>query len=594
MEELSLPDIIAICKRRRTYFAVTTAVLAILSFAFAVHWSNYRSTATVQIEQPEISQTVTESAAGGENTVAEALADQRISTVDQTVTSLDSLAAIITRFNLYPAQRKTTPMVERVTRMRDKIRLNFIGSTISNPAEAQKASAAQLSAIAFTLSFDYPNPQLAQQVTNELVNRFLDEDLKLRHRQAEETSVFLDAQIASLENEMADQGKKMAEFRARNGESGPAALAYNQQALSTASLALQTLESELTANEGTEGQLRAQLATVDPYSRVIADGRVLTTPAVQLKALQAQYATLSSQYGPSHPDLIRIGHQIAALKAEQAGNGGGENTAALQAEIKDVQTNLATAQATGGPDNPDVIGLTHRLKSLQGQLASARKSGGENGAAGIRRDADNPAYIQIASQLQAAEEQHKSLAAQQGKLQAQLEKYQRAIAENPGTQQQMDVLSRDYDNEQLRYRELKEKKMLADMSEQLESGRNGQRLTVIIPPDLPVKTYPARLLILLAGLFLSVLGGFAAVAIREATNLSIHGSHQIAHIVGTAPLVMIPYITTPAEIERQRRLRPYMIGGIAGLVIVALAVFPYVLMPYDVLWSIISHKFGLS
>jgi uncharacterized protein involved in exopolysaccharide biosynthesis len=587
MEELSLHDILEILKRRKNYFLITAATLFLLSFAFAAHWSNYRSTATVQIEQSDISESITAGANPGDR--AEALADQRISNVEQTVTSMDSLAAIITKFNLYPAARKTTPMVVLATKMRDQIRLNFIGSTISNPAAALKASAAQLSAIAFTLSFDYTDPQLTQQATNELVNRFLDEDLKLRHRQAEETSAFIGAQIAGLEDEMAAQGRKIAAFRAEHGESGPAALSFNQQAASTASLTLQTIDSQLTANEGTQGALRAQLATTDPYSRVIADGQLVTTPAIQLKALEGQYATLSSQYGPAHPDVIRIRHQIDALKAAQ-GTDDGADTAQLQSQIRDARTNLAAARATGGDDNPDVVSLKHQVRKLEDMLGAAK----EHPAGGIRRDADNPAYIQITSQLQAAEEQHKSLAAQRDSLTAQEENYQHAIAENPVIEQQMAVLSRDYDNEQLRYRELKEKKMMADMSEQLETGSKGQRLIVTIPADLPLKTHPARLMLLAAGMLLSVLGGLASIVVAEAASQSIHGAHQVAHLAGIAPLVMIPYIVTPEETARARARRPYLIAGLACLVILGLVAFPYVLMPYDVLWSAIAHKLSLS
>lgn len=79
---------------------------------------------------------------------------------------------------------------------------------------------------------------------------------------------------------------------------------------------LQNLDSQITANEGTQGSMRAQLATVDPYSRVIADGQVLTTPRIQLKALEAQYSTLTAQYGPDYPDVVKARHQIAALKAQ--------------------------------------------------------------------------------------------------------------------------------------------------------------------------------------------------------------------------------------------------------------------------------------
>ncbi len=591
MEELTLHDLVTIIKRRRNYFLITFAVLFAVVTLFALHWSNYRAIATVQIEQSDVSQTVAAPAGSSNGEMVEALADQRISEIEQTVTSMDSLAAIINKFNLYPGVRQTTPMAVLATRMRNKIKLDFISSTIANPAEAQKASAEQLSAIAFTLSFDYSNPLQAQQVTDELVSRFLDEDLKLRRKQAEETSAFLGSQISALENTMAEQEKKIAEFTAKNGESGPNAQIFNQQAESSTSLQLQTIEAQITSNEGTEGSLRAQLATTDPYSRVIANGQVLTTPAVQLKALQAQYAALSGQYGPDHPDVVKLRHQIDSLKAEQD-NGdpetSNEDTAKLRAQIRDVETNLAAARSTDGPDNPDVAALQHQLKQLKSALAGAGH--GASSGNSVRRDADNPAYIQITSQIQAVEEQHKSLLAQRDSLIAQQEKYQRAIAAQPVLQQQMDVLARDYDNEQLRYRELKEKKMEADMSEQLEAARKGQRLTVSIPPALPLKTHPSRLLLLAGGFVLSVLGGCAAIIISESASLSIHGSHHLAHLTGAMPLVTIPHIRNKREIEEARRRRPYRIAGMAAVVILALVAFPYVLMPYDVLWNTISQK----
>src|SRR6201999_1546287 len=99
----------------------------------------------------------------------------------------------------------------------------------------------------------------------------------------------------------------------------------------------QTLDSQLTANEGTEGSLRAQLAVVDPYSRVIANGQVLTTPAIQLKALEAQYATLTAQYGPEHPDVLKAKHQIESLRAQIGSKNGksANDVAQLKAQVED-------------------------------------------------------------------------------------------------------------------------------------------------------------------------------------------------------------------------------------------------------------------
>src|SRR5581483_406534 len=132
-----------------------------------------------------------------------------------------------------------------------------------------------LSAIGFNLSFDYSDPQIAQHVLDELVTRFLDEDLRQRREEAEETSAFLQSQIAALETSMAEQEKKIAAFQEEHGISSPEMLMFNQQASASTLMSLQNLHSQITANEGTQGSLRAQLANVDPYTRVIADGQVL-------------------------------------------------------------------------------------------------------------------------------------------------------------------------------------------------------------------------------------------------------------------------------------------------------------------------------
>jgi len=590
MEELTLHDYLTIVKRQKKYFLLAFSVLWVASFIFALCWSNYRAMATVEVEQPQIAPDTTTPMGMNPNNTPEALADLRINKIQQKVTAPASLVDIITKFDLYPHSRRRMPMANVADHMRNMIRLNLIGSTVVNPAAAEKVSADQLSAIAFTLSFDYSDPQIAQQVTNELVTRFLDEDLKQRHAEAEATSDFLAAQITLLDTTMADQEKKIAAFEEAHGASRPESLMFNQQAAATTVMSLQGLDSQIATNEGTQGSLRAQLATVDPYTRVIADGQVLTTPATQLKALEAEYTRLTAQYGPDHPDVVKARHQIDALRKEHGGRGGAD-TAQLKAQVEDTRTNLAAAKDTYGADNPDTIALQHQLDKLEKQLAIA---GSGTSHEGLKQDADNPAYLELIAQLHSAEEQHKSLINQRAELAKQHAKYLQAIAENPSLAQQMAVLTRDYDNAQLRYRELKEKKMAADMDVQMVQERKGQRLYVINPPELPLKTHPSRLMLILGGFVLSLLGGIGSVIVMQAINQSIVGAKHLANLIGAAPLVQIPHIYTRGETMRVVRLRPYAISAAIFLSIITLIVFHLIVMPVDVLWSIFAQRIGLS
>ncbi|HUY67842.1 MAG TPA: hypothetical protein VMV79_00895 [Alphaproteobacteria bacterium] len=589
MDELSLADYLAIFKRRKKYFLLTFAALMAASAAFALSWSNYRSTATVEIEQPEINSDVTIPTNINPADVMGTLADLRIGKIEQRVTAPASLIDIIDKFDLYPDARRLLPMESVADRMRGKIRLNLIGSTVANPEAAQKVPVSQLSASAFTLSFDYNNPQTAQEVTNELVTRFLDEDMRQRRDEAEATSVFLGQQITALGASMADQEKKIAAFEQVHGFSGPDALMFDRQAAETTAFNLQGLDSQVATNEGTEGNLRAQLATVDPYSRVIADGQVLTTPAIQLKALEARYATLTAEYGPEYPDVLKTHDQIEALRKE-TGLHHVNDSAQLKAQIESIRTNLKAARKSYGPRDPDVVSLRQQLEKLQHRLADTGK--GQMAADGIKEDADNPAYLELVAQLRAAEAQHKSLLAQRTGLSAEQAKYQEAVARNPGLEQQMAELTRDYENAQLRYRQLKERKMLADMKVQMIEQHKGERLSVINPPTLPAKTHPSRLMLLIAGFVLSVLGGIGAVVLVQSINQGVLGTRHLAVLVGVPPLVAIPHISTAIEVGRTRQRRPYLVGGAAALAIIGAITFNFFVMPFDVLGTLLMQRFG--
>ncbi len=491
MDELPLSEYFSILKRRYRLFVVTFGLLLIVCTFFAATYSSYQSTATVEIEESEIPENIAATAGNNLNAL-EALADLRISRLQQKVTSTGSLIEIITKFNLYPKARTSTPIDLIADTMRKKIKLSLVSSLLANPASAQKASAGQLSAIAFTLSFSYDNPLLAQQVTNELITRFLDEDLKQRRSQAEQTTTFLGQQIKQLEEAINEQEKKIAEYKQESGDTRPEALMFNQQAAASVTMSLQNIESQIASTDGNIGALRSQLSAVDPYSRAFADGAVLASPALQLKALQTKYATLSAQYGAAHPDVIKTARQIDALKGQV---GTSVDHAELNAKMTDITTQLAAAQKTYGPENPDVQSLSRQLNALQATKTAQKTKGSSSDL--IKADADNPAYLSIVAQLRSAEGQRKGLEAQRASLLEQQEKYRKAVTGNPIVEQQMASLTRDYENAQMRYRELRAKKMAADMSQEMERDRKGQKMSVIDPPELPLKTKPQRLLLLL-------------------------------------------------------------------------------------------------
>ncbi len=540
-------EYLTVLKRHMRIFVAVVGTITLASLFFAMSWSKYEAHATVEVAQPEIAMDAVETL---ENRImtAETIADLQISRLKQKVLSTSSLAEIIAKLDLYPKSRKSTPIAYIAQDMRNKINIQLISTAMANPSAAQKVSAAQLSAIAFVLSFEYSDPLLAQRTVNELVSRFLNEDLKDRRETAQKTSTFLEGQIEILANSLEEQEQKIAAFRAANGDTRPDALAFNQQASVTTSSRLLAIESDIISNLGLIGALRAQLTQTDPYSRVMDEsGEVLTTPAIQLRALKSQYATLTAKYGPKHPDVVKVSRQIKALEGKAVP---GNLTARLKAQIADISAKLETTREAYSAKHPDYIALEKQLKSLKEQLDDA-ETGSEPL---IIEDADNPAYLQIVAQLRAAEEQKKALTAQRDEVREKQKEYQKAIADNPASEKEMAALARNYDNMMLLYRELKARKLASDMNKTIEEGHVGRRLAVIDPPELPQGTNPGRKTILAIGVFLALIAGFSSVTGLQILSQTVIGRHHLESLIGVAPLVTVPRLATLDEKIKMRRL----------------------------------------
>ena len=85
----------------------------------------------------------------------------------------------------------------------------------------------------------------------------------------------------------------------------------------------------------------------------------------------------------------------------------------------------------------------------------------------------------------------------------------------------------------------------AQVSENLETERKGERFTMIEPPVMPEKPIrPNRILILAIGFLLSIGAGIGAAAARESFDASVRGPSDIRQLLHVPALASIPVIIT--------------------------------------------------
>ncbi len=126
-------------------------------------------------------------------------------------------------------------------------------------------------------------------------------------------------------------------------------------------------------------------------------------------------------------------------------------------------------------------------------------------------------------------------------------------------------LTRDYDNAQTRYREVKAKQMQAEVAVELEKDRKAERFTLGEPANLPEKPIrPDRPRIALVGLVASLGAGLGLAWLRDLFDRSVKGPWELARIASVPILTPIPYIETEGERRRNRR-RAWIVGWPRGL-----------------------------
>jgi succinoglycan biosynthesis transport protein ExoP len=63
------------------------------------------------------------------------------------------------------------------------------------------------------LTIQRADPHVAQQVTGELTNLFINENLEVRQQQSEDTTKFLEGQLEAARQSLAEQDAKIRVFK---------------------------------------------------------------------------------------------------------------------------------------------------------------------------------------------------------------------------------------------------------------------------------------------------------------------------------------------------------------------------------------------
>ncbi|HEX7822753.1 MAG TPA: XrtA system polysaccharide chain length determinant [Sphingobium sp.] len=481
-----------IWSRRWLALAVAWGVALLGWLVVALIPNSYESRARVYIEAQSIL-----SPAPGSNPSDP---QQQLDQIRQTLTSVDNLVQVV----------KGTDLVKTVQNDRDisgKVGMLKTGITIIS----QQNNLFEIAAKSADRSMsDRQNAVVSQQIVNKLLDILGRENMTGGQATTSQTIRILDGQIQARAKDLATAEQRRVDFEQKNIGLLPG-----------------------TGSIGSRiDQTRGEMSQIDS----------------QLVAAQSELAGINGQLA-STPQTIDMG------------SGGAPGVSPLGQAMGE----LAQARARGWTDShPDVIAMKRQIAALR-----AAGSGAGSGASMTRTP--NPAYMQLRS-LQA--ERSASVAALQARradLAGQMGGMTAKQVEEPGIAAEQARLSRDYDTMKAQY-----DKLVADREEtrlrgDVQSEAGLFRVRLIDPPGLPSAPASPNRPLLLVGVLIASIGagvGLAFVLAQLRTTYATAG--RLERATGIPVMGAITETLGAVAVAKRRRMLGIFAGAGAGLVAMCL------------------------
>jgi uncharacterized protein involved in exopolysaccharide biosynthesis len=563
-QTLDIGDYLAAFRRRRTMISLVAGGVFLLGLITALVWPpTYRSSATILIEEQDIPNELVQ-------TTVTSYAAERIQIINQRVMSRTNLLKIIEQYSLYERARRLNPIEEVLSDMRADINMDMINADVVDPRSGRPTTAT----IAFTVGFESDSPQTALKVANELTTLYLDENLKSRTEKAAETYDFLTVEASRLNDTIGRLEQSLAEFKETNINTLPELRELNTQILERTEREISDTDTQIRGLEERKVYLGGQLAVLDPYGSTDT-----LSPSARLSALRTEQIRLSSRYTPDHPDVSKVTREIRALELE---TGQPVSTDDLQAQLRVLRDDLESAEQSYSADHPDVKSLKRQITALENTLGEIASEAGANLPPG---KADNPAYIGLNTQLNAADTEIRSLKSKRTQLIDKMAEYEARLAQTPKSEQKFQEITRDLENSTSRYQDIRAKQMTAEVAQSMEKERKGEKFTLIDPAILPEEPIsPNRGAIIFLSLVLALGAGVGSTAVSKGLSNAVSGAKSLTMVLQMAPLSVIPYLASQTETRAQRRRRNYVLAALAIGIIVALLLVHLLISPIDVMW----------
>ena len=516
---LDLRFYLALFLRRLPYFLIFTVAGAAVGLALAFTLPpSYQAQARLVVESEQIPDELAASTVRTE-------ASEQLQIIQQRILARDTLLEMANRLNIYPIQ--TSRDGERlrpdqiVDDLRGRIQISTTGGTNRRGS---------ITATLVDVSFSADSPNLAAQVTNEVVTLMVQENVAMRTGVSGQTLEFFEQNVNRLDEQLAGLGEQIIRFQEANRDALPESLDFRRGQLSAAQERLLQLTREEAA---------------------LQDRR---------EGLVSLYETTGSV---GNSDVVASSSPAARRLAE-------------------LNERLASSGAVLAFDNPRIRVLRAQIEALEEQVAQEEVNAavGQNG--GEAADANLSLYdLQLAD----LDNQLDFLEAQRSEIEAEMQALQVTLDATPANAIALDTLQRNYNAMRAEYDDAVANRSRAETGDIIEALSKGERISVIEPAVPPAEpTSPNRPKLAIAGVGGGMMLGIGFILLLEVMNTAIRRPEDIVKQLDITPLGTLPFIRTRSDWIRRRVTLTLILVGVSGIIFGTLWGINTYVTPLDLLF----------
>ncbi|MGD0617757.1 MAG: Wzz/FepE/Etk N-terminal domain-containing protein [Bryobacteraceae bacterium] len=510
---LDVEDYIDIVRRHRSWILGPAFAFLVAGVVIAFMWPDtYVSTAVIKVVPPQVPEALVQTNLNQDMT-------NHVMSMAQSILSRSNLTNMINTLNLYPKERAREPMEDIIEQMQSKdVKIGGVDQQVVG----------REAVTAFQISFRYSNRLIAQKVCEDIVSRFVSQNVQERSQASRSTTEFLEGQFDDARRKLEEAEQRLSEFRIKNMGRLPDQMNSNQTQLSSLQLQMTTLDAAISRiNQDkllSENQLRIlkdrynsiRQATGADQSPAAADANDrIADKERQIVSLENTLAVLRERYKDSYPDVQRAMGLLAQARKDRD---------ALVKQRADKPPDAATAAPRPAAGNRELMDLDADIRRIEGEIA--------------------------AKDLELKDRQK-----EMAQLADNIRNLETRIEGVPVGEKEYSDLLRDRDLAREQYDEMNAKKNKSEMATKLENTRQGETLDILDPASLPqTPTEPKRPVIIAVATALGFAVGFVLAGGREMKDTSLKNLKDVRAYTKLSILGSIPLLENDLVVRRRRRL----------------------------------------